>query len=91
MSRTGPARLLGQTDAVVTVVMTHGPGTVTSRVPVTVSIWPPGSVTLKMFASTWRTTGVPVQRLRAHAWTTMAGLASHGWWPLFQEYCSSQY
>ena len=68
MSRTGPARLLGQTDAVVTVVMTHGPGTVTSRVPVTVSTWPPGSVTLKMFAGGARAAedhpqeGLPGQR-----------------------------
>ena len=28
-------------------VMTHGPGTLTGRVPMTVSVFPPGSVTMK--------------------------------------------
>ncbi len=33
--------------------MTHGPGTLAGRVPVTVSVFPPGSVTVKVFAFTW--------------------------------------
>jgi hypothetical protein len=36
-------------------VMTHGPGTLTGRVPVTVSTFPPGSVTVRVLAFT----GVP--------------------------------
>jgi hypothetical protein len=49
--------------------MTHGPGTLAGRVPVTVSVFPLGSVTLKVLAFTWRTTGVVVgQRLLAQAW-----------------------
>jgi len=60
-------------------VMTHGPGTLTGRVPVTVSLFPLGSVTLKVLALSWRTTGVVVgQRLLAQAWTTISGLASQG-------------
>jgi hypothetical protein len=74
------------------VVMTHGPGVVTHRVPLTVSTRPLGSVTLNVPASTCVMTGVVAgQRLRAHAWTTICGLLSHGWWPLSQEYCWLQY
>src|SRR5271166_1540728 len=71
--------------------MTHGPGTLTGRVPVTVSTCPPGSVSLKVLASTWRMTGVVGQRLLAQARTTISGLASQGWWPLSHEYCMAQY
>jgi len=63
----------------VTLVMTHGPGTLTGRIPVTVSAFPPGSVTVKVLAFTWRMTGVTGQRPLAQAWTTISGLASHGW------------
>src|SRR5437899_2237372 len=71
--------------------MTHGPGTVTGRVPLTVSTRPLGSVTLNVPALTCVMTGVAGQRLRAQASTTIAGLLSHGWWPLSHEYCWLQY
>jgi hypothetical protein len=45
-----------QNPAYVTLVMTHGPGTLTGRTPVTVKVLPPGLVTLKVFALTCRTT-----------------------------------
>jgi len=38
----------------VILVMTHGPGTLTGRMPVTVSTFPPGSVTVKVLAFTCR-------------------------------------
>ena len=38
------------------VVMTHGPGTLTGRTPVTVKVLPSGLVTLNVFALTCRTT-----------------------------------
>jgi len=37
-------------------VMTHGPGTLTGRTPVTVKVLPSGLVTLNVFALTCRTT-----------------------------------
>ena len=58
--------------------MTHGPGTLTGRTPVTVKVLPSGLVTLNVFALTCRTTeaeAIPP----AHTWTTADGLDSHGW------------
>src|ERR1039458_8931847 len=73
-------------------VITHGPGTLTGRTPVTVStLLVPGSVTLKVSGPTCRMAGVVFQRLRAQAATTIAGLLSQGWWPLFHAYCAAQY
>jgi len=37
-------------------VMTHGPGTLTGRAPVTVKVLPSGLVTLNVFSLTCRTT-----------------------------------
>ncbi len=37
-------------------VMTHGPGTLTGRTPVTVKVLPSGLVTVNVFALTCRTT-----------------------------------
>ena len=51
----------------------------TGRMPVTVSTFPPGSVTVKVLAFTWRMTGLVGQRPLTQAWTTISGLASHGW------------
>jgi hypothetical protein len=31
------------------------------------------------------------QRLLAQAWTTISGLARHGWWPLSHEYRVARY
>src|SRR5712691_3351913 len=87
----GLQRAAGQDDPYVILVMTQGPGTSTGRTPVRVSAFPPGSVTWKVPAFTWRMTGVAGQRLLAHARTTRSGLASHGWWPLRHEYCLAQY
>ena len=58
--------------------MTHGPGTVTGRVPAIVAAWPPGSVTWNVPAPRLADDGVVCHRLRAHARTAMAGLLSHG-------------
>ena len=57
--------------------MTHGPGTLTGRTPVTVKVLPSGLVTLNVFALTCRTTeaeSIPP----AYTWTTSDGLDSHG-------------
>ncbi len=43
-------------NAYAILVMTHGPGTLTGRTPVTVKVLPSGLVTLNVFALTCRTT-----------------------------------
>ena len=54
-----PARDTGRIrsrTAYAILVMTHGPGTLTGRTPVTVKVLPSGLVTLNVFALTCRTT-----------------------------------
>ena len=59
-------------------MMTHGPGTLTGRTPVTVKVLPSGLVTLNVFALTCRTTEAePIPP--AYTRTMSDGLDSHGW------------
>jgi hypothetical protein len=64
--------------------------TVTGRVPLIITCSPVrASETSKVSGPVWATVGL-VMCPAAQLWTTISGLASHGWWPSLKAACICQ-